>query len=62
MEKKLIGPSTLTITTGYVGDELVKAITYDGLDSGLSHYHYKGKVYVGTVKFNSVLSTIKEKY
>lgn len=44
-------------TTGYVGTELVVEYSYSGFaSSGLSHYSFKGKTYVGTVKFNSVIS------
>lgn len=45
-----------TKTTGYVGSDLVIEYSYPGKDSGLSHYSFKGKTYVGIVKFNSVVS------
>ena len=49
----------MTVTSGYVGSELVTAFTYDDTDAGMNHYYFKGKTYAGTVKFDSVVSSVK---
>ena len=49
----------MTVTSGYVGKELVTAFTYEGTDAGLNHYQFKGKTYAGTVKFDYVVSSEK---
>lgn len=51
----------MTVTSGYVGSELVTAFTYEGADAGLNHYYFKGKIYAGTVKFDYVVSSGKLK-
>ena len=49
----------MTVTSGYVGKELETEFTYGGVDAGLNHYYFKGKTYAGTVKFDSVVSSVK---
>lgn len=49
-------PLMYTKKTGYVGRESVTAFIYPGSDSGLSHYKFQGKTFVGTVEFSSVES------
>jgi hypothetical protein len=47
----------MTITKGYVGNELVTAFTYQGANAGLNHYQFQSKTFAGTVKFNYIIST-----
>ena len=49
----------MTVTSGYVGKELVTAFTYEGADAGMNHYYFKGKMYAGTVRFTSAVSSVK---
>jgi hypothetical protein len=49
----------MTVTSGYVGTELVTAFTYEGMDAGLNHYYFKGKTYAGVVKFDYVVASEK---
>lgn len=42
----------MKVTFGYIGAELVKAITYTSSEAGINHYHFKGKTYAGLVKFD----------
>ena len=49
--------NTLTVRKGYIGGHLVEAKEYNGMDSGLSHYTYKGKTYMGYVSFSTPTTT-----
>lgn len=49
----------MTVTSGYVGSELVTAFTYEGADAGMNHYYFKSKIYAGTTKFTSVVSSVR---
>lgn len=48
--------NTITIKKGYVGNELVVATEYNGMDANLSHYNYKGKKYNGNIAFTKPFS------
>jgi hypothetical protein len=46
----------MTLTSGYVQNELVTAFTYEGADACLNHYYFRGKCYSGVVKFDYIVS------